>query len=373
MKIKTKTLELTGTHYEIGMELGKMATSIPILKKCHTNGFYGFGEKEVKKAEKLFLKWCPGLVEELHGFADTLQVPVTQIFFYGMTYLKPNCSQIALLPAMTKDSRPLVARNYEFSHEAEDFILMRTNIPGKYTHLGTSVLLFGRDDGFNECGLAVTMSSCGFPVGAVEYMRKPKVIGLQFWAVVRTILENCQDVKSALDFVKEMPIAYNLNMIFTDKSGRIALFETLDGKKVSKEISQEESELYLFATNHPVLPELIAKEPKAMRHSIERYQWIEKILKGRKNITKEDLKKMLLSKYPNGLCCHYFKDFFGTTKSMIIDPSYGTIDLCWGGRIENGWNRYPIQKPLKNEEKEIEIIMESFCPEMGEYLSLEIE
>jgi len=371
MKIKTRTIELSGSNYEIGTALGKLTACIPFLKDHHTSGFKGFGDEEVKNAAALFSRWCPGLNEELQGFADALQVPLAQIVYYGMTYLRPNCSHIALHPSMTDNGRPLIARNYEFSHEAEDFTLVRTNVTGKYTHMGTSVLHFGRDDGFNECGLAVTMSSCGFPVGPFTYMRKPKLTGLQFWAVTRTVLENCRDVDEALDFIAEMPIAYNLNLILADKTGDMALVETLDGRRAVRRLQEEQQAKYLCATNHPVLPELIACEPKAMRHSLQRYEWIRKKLDGAGNVNSEYLKEMLLAKYPEGLCCHFFKEYFGTTKSMVIDPALGTIELCWGGRCENGWDKYSIQEQLAATEKEIEINFDHFSHKLGEYVSLD--
>jgi len=31
---------------------------------------------------------------------------------------------------------------------------------------------------------------------------------------------------------------------------------------------------------------------------------------------------------------------------MVIDPTDGTIELCWGGQLENGWHKYSIQEPL---------------------------
>lgn len=372
MKLITRTIELTGSNYEIGTALGKITASVKPLRELHTTGLKGFDNREVKKAASLFSQWCPGLNEELHGFADSLQVPLAQIFFYGMTYLRPNCSQIALLPSMTKSNRPLLARNYEFSHTAEDFTLVKTRVTGKYSHLGTSVLNFGRDDGFNECGLAVTMSSCGFPVGPLEYMRKPQVTGLQFWAVIRSVLENCQDVNEALDFIKEMPISYNLNLMLVDKTGKIALVETLDGHRGIKQIYHGSREGYLCATNHPLLPELVPYEPKAMRHSLQRYEWICNKLDHAAGLTCEDLKEMLLSKYPTGLCCHFFNEFFGTTKSMVIDPADGTIELCWGGQRENGWHKYSIQEPLTFPEKEIEISIDRFSPEIAEYVPLRI-
>jgi predicted choloylglycine hydrolase len=370
MKIKTQTIELKGSYYEIGQMYGNVVSSIHPLKKLHTSGFKGFDHSELKKAKAMFSKWCPGLNEELEGFANALQVSPLLVLYYGMTYLRPNCSQIALLPSMTQNGTPLLARNYEFSHELEDFTLVKTQVSGKYAHLGTSVLHFGRDDGFNECGLAVTMTSCGFPVGSASYMRQPKVIGLQFWAVIRSLLENCKDVYEALYFMKEMPIAYNLNLMLVDKSGHIALVETLDGHKAVKQIDSTGSEQYLFTTNHPVLPDIIPYEPQAMRHSLQRYEWIRQKLSQADTLTTEDLKEMLLSKYPEGVCCHFFNEFFGTTKSMIIDPASGTIELCWGGRQENEWSKYNIHDTLAFREKEIEIHFDTFNPEIGEFIPL---
>lgn len=67
---------------------------------------------------------------------------------------------------------------------------------------------------------------------------------------------------------------------------------------------------------------------------------------------------MLYAKYPDGLCCHYFEEYFGTTKSMVISPSEGIIDLCWGGRAENGWHAYDITKPLGNSMQDAQINLE---------------
>jgi len=157
LTLQTRTAELAGTSYEIGYQLGKMTGQIPPLKATHTRGMDGFDAEKVNEAVALFDRWCPGLTEELRGFANALEVDPERIFFYGMTCLLPRCSQIAVLPSVSTDGKPLLARNYEFDNKAEDFCLVRTSVNGKYTHMGTSVLHFGRDDGFNEHGLAVTM------------------------------------------------------------------------------------------------------------------------------------------------------------------------------------------------------------------------
>lgn len=370
MKIKARTMELAGSNYEIGHMLGKVTESFPQLKAFMASPLPGFDEGKVREAQQMFRQWCPGLNEELEGFADALSVPVERLVYWGMTNLRPGCSQIAVLPSRTKEGVPLLARNYEFNQDSEDFIFARTSVLGKYTHMGTSVLFFGRDEGLNECGLAVTMSTCGFPVGALEYMRRPQLNGLQFWAVIRSVLENCKDVTEALAFLRDMPIAFNLNMMVMDKAGNTALVETMDGRFGVRYPDLKAGEDYLCATNHPLIPELIPYEPKAMRHSLVRYDWIKDRMDRDGKIGEEDLKQMLHARYPDGLCCHHYRDYFGTTKSMVISPVYGTISLCWGGEDVNGWQQYQIGAPLQPSAREIELHDEPFPKEMGEFVPL---
>lgn len=132
--IQTHTVELKGSRYDIGYRLGTHTASIPPLRQCHTSGFPGFGKDDIVQATAMFDRWCPGLTEELTGFADALRTSPETILYYAMTYLRPNCSQLALLPSKTRSGHPLLARNYEFNHEAEDFTLMKTS------HRRTAVL-----------------------------------------------------------------------------------------------------------------------------------------------------------------------------------------------------------------------------------------
>ena len=289
--IHTHALELSGSSYEAGRLLGSRLASVPGLKKRFSSGFPGFGLTQFNQASQCFRRWCPGLTQELAGFADALGCAPEQVLYYGMTWLTPRCSHLALLPSMTASGHPMAARNYEFNDEAEDFTVIKTRITGKYTHIGTSVLGIGRDDGINEMGLTVTLSSSGFPVGPLPEMRRPAVAGLQFWAVVRTLLENCRDVKEALSMLKDMPVAYNLNLIVLDREGHCALVETLDGRMAVKTIDRDSGEQALYATNHPVLEELIPYEPQAFVHSIRRYDNITAFLeRHRQGITAGQLK-----------------------------------------------------------------------------------
>ena len=87
--------------------------------------------------------------------------------------------------------------------------------------------------------------------------------GLQFWVVVRTILEKCKDVEEAVEYAKTVPIAYNINLLLADKGGRAALIETLDGRFALRSIGDDSAKQYLHSTNHAHVEELIAHEPLA--------------------------------------------------------------------------------------------------------------
>lgn len=230
-KAKVNIFELVGTNYEIGYQLGQIAAKHPQFVEMQKCPLGTFTEKKAKEMTTMFDQYCSGLNEELQGFADAIGATRLQMVYYAMTYLTPGCSLLAILPKRTQNGHVMVARNYEFSHKMDDFSFCTTRVTGKYAHIGGSVMQFGRSEGINEWGLMVGQTSCGMPVGNMEPMRKPAITGLQFWAVIRSLLENCKNVDEALKSLMDMPIAYNINLILADKFGRAVLFETLDGKK----------------------------------------------------------------------------------------------------------------------------------------------
>ena len=147
-----------------------------------------------------------------------------------------------------------------------------------------------------------------------------------------------------------------MNLILVDRGKNAALYETLDGHKAYKSIDPSSRDQYLFAANHPLLNEMILRESQAMEHSLVRCQTMEHFLTKKKGgYGQEELKQFLLTPYPGGLSCPFYKDFFGTTKSMVIDPEELTMDLCWGGREENGWRHFSIHEPFCEESRSITI------------------
>lgn len=345
--------ELEGTHEEIGRRLarrrGAQNSYVP-APEC-------FNDKELEEALALYDQYCPGIKEELISFAECLKVPVRDIAFTWMSYLMPRCSGMAVLGSKMVDGHIKLARNYEFSIEDEEIELCQIKATGSYSHIGTTTAVFGRTEGINEWGLAVAMSSCGLPVSNIEGMKAPKIKGLQFWAVIRGLLDQCKDVEEALKLALEMPIAFNINLYLADAKGNAILLETIDGHKAYKQISELSLEKYVCGTNHIVLPELQKYEPIAMKNSMVRYKKLVAFLDTPYQLTEAQLKETLLKKYPEGMSAYYYKDWFGTVKSVVMDPIEKRFSICWFGQEENGWEDYIVNEkmPTKEESKTIEI------------------
>ena len=109
-------------------------------------------------------------------------------------------------------------------------------------------------------------------------MQKPQFQGLQYWVVVRALLDNCKNTKEALAYLKDMPIVFNMNIILLDKTGHVALVQTMDCQKAFREIDVYSSQQMIHATNHSILSEFVHLEKQVFTHSIGRYQYIQKEL-----------------------------------------------------------------------------------------------
>lgn len=343
--VNANFFELKGTNYEIGTQLGHMILAHPRLKEIFLSSSKAVSEDDPYIYE-LFEQYCPGLNDELQGFADVLGVEKSRLLFVPLTYLAPACSQIVVLPNKTKNHHTFLARNYDYSEQMDDFCLSKTTVTGKYSHTSTHILQFGRGEGMNEWGLAISQSACGRPVNNDPAGKPPKVVGLQFWAVVRSLLENCSNVQEALDALHDMPVACNINLMAADPGGEAALIEIMDGRKEVKLLQKDVKADYLIATNHIHISSMVSMEPYAMKNSILRYRCLKQWITQNSDIDEQNLKELLLTPYPDGLMLPFYEDNFGTIKSIVFNLSLGKIDICWGGLEQNQWHSFHLDDTL---------------------------
>jgi hypothetical protein len=80
-----------------------------------------------------------------------------------------------------------------------------------------------------------------------------------------------------------------------------------------------------------------------------RYKLIEESLQGRNDISMEDLMKLLTTKYPAGLRCCFYDEFFGCLRSMIFDVTDGIVYICFGTPAENKWHSFRVSDEIGQE------------------------
>lgn len=341
-QILFRKVVLEGTAYQVGKIQGELVKNDPDAVKFFTSPLEGKNYPTPQEADvllKFFEKYCPGLNEEIQGFADALGVPVEHIVYYTFSYSRgANCSHLALLPSVTSDGHVYVGRSYEWSLQ-DDFRLCTTRIKGKAAHLGFSLLQFGRIDGINEHGLCVTMSA-GCP------QVQPTEEGCRFWAVIRTVLDRCKSVPDALEVVQSIPISFHLNLLLTDEHGEAALIEMYSSKRAIKRINLNTKEQTIWSTNHYSLPEMMPYDQNRMWMSVVRYQKIASVLKNpTAKISKERLRQLLTEPIPEGLSCHYYDAYFGTLWSIIFDLTAGNVEVCFGSPVVNDWHSFDLTGP----------------------------
>lgn len=351
-KAKVYFKNFTGTSYEAGTQIGEWILSVPELLQRALIPPEAYPHDKFVQIMELLDHYCPGINEEIRGFADTVGVGAEQAVFYAMTYLERGCSLMAALPSKTENGHTLMARNYDFHDKMEEMCFSYTDIKGHYRYIGSVLHLFGRGDGMNEHGLAVCQAGNGLPVGNFEGGQKAGVTGFQLWIVVRSILENCKNLEEAVKWVMEAPIGFNINLMLADSNDKIALFQCIDGHKAYEILDGGSDKNYLSCTNHTLFEKIRPYEKMVIENSVIRNQNIGALFEKNQRISKEQIKLLLSTPYPAGLCCHYYKEFFGTLRSMVFDVTEKNIEMTFGSPQVNEWQTFSVEM-LHSKEKQV--------------------
>jgi predicted choloylglycine hydrolase len=339
---------LDGTPYQVGWQQGEF-----LKRNTHAGqfctAFYTqsevqpptFGYESFAAMRQALEQVCPGLNDEIQGFADSLGVPPERVFHYQAACCAlptPRaCSHMAVLPAISSDRHVYMGRSYELNPADEDLRLCTTRVQGKAAHVGFSTLLLGRLDGLNEHGLAVTMSA-----GSAVSEREPRK-GFDFWVALRAVLDNCKTVREAVTWLSAMLLSTYTIFMLADKSGHAALVEAAGGSLAVKQISARTPDQYLIANNHYTLPTMQRhNQNKAMlENSTQRYHTIEAWLKAHApRLNKMALQGILSKVYPAGCCCPFYAHGLGTLWALVFDVTAGTVDICFGPPTYNDWYRF---------------------------------
>lgn len=277
---------------------------------------------------------CPGIGEEIAGFAGELGVAPEAIAFWNFTALKgANCSHAAILPSASANGHPLVIRSYEWNPWEDDLTLASTAVTGSYRHIGCTGVVFGRMDGMNEEGLSVTMSG-GMAAGLPQDWHYKK--GLNFWIVIRGLLERCRDITDAKSFLLEHLPTGNHMFILADSSGKALLVEMQGGDLGFREALDG----LLVETNHYTTAPLSSRNRLdfIMNLSKPRLDFLERKLgEARGAIDRESLQNLMAGRVPEGCFGPWYKGGFGTLWQSVYDLEDRRCWFCLGSPGQNPW------------------------------------
>lgn len=340
-----------GTHYEVGRALGSHYKQDTRLISFLTSPFMGASPLLPAAADKVmekFEKYCPGINEEIQGFADETGMKAETVVFY-YSYFQPagHCTQAAFRTGSQDGGHTFHMRTYDFGWEDEpnnQLLLSTTRVKGKPAHIGFTLQLFGRYDGMNEAGLSVTTTS-----GRI----RPEMTGegFVFPGVVRALLDSCETTEEAVLLMRSMPISDYRNFMISDAKGSLALVETAGTHKeiqyhTPAETGTSLSKLILSA-NHYTLPSMNVHNLQVMENSRARYDAVRLTLSdGMAAIDPiAAMKAVAGTEYPAGICCHHYSEGLGTLWAMICDNTAREAHICFGSPQLNSWRTFGFRDP----------------------------
>ena len=282
--------------------------------------------------------WLASLVEqlsldlwqEIQGIADTLDICPKKLF-YQLEHIgiNPGCTQIA----SKFEGQCYLARSYDFSDTIYDFRLATNHYKDSYRSIGFACSIYGRLDGMNEHGLAISMAAAGMPGAQSSHE------GIHFWTLIRVLLDRCSTVNEARELIRDVPSIAVVNLMLVDASGDMLCVE-LDG--ASKEFREPKpNEDYLCATNHFI--KKIRPNSSVFKNSTVRYNQAIQLLQKVRHI--DELKEFFELSYPMGACCRDFDNFFGSLHAVIYDTVNTNVHISFGPPHTEGWTQLGLDVP----------------------------
>ncbi len=240
------------------------------------------------------------------------------------TYMT-GCSQ-----AVWHGPEPMLVRNYDYSPQAFDAVVLRTQWMGRKV-MGVSDCLIGLLDGINEDGLVISLTFGG-----------RRVVGSGFGVpmVLRYVLETCTSVRDAVRALQRIPchMAYNVTVMDRARNHRTVFLS-------------------------PDRPAVVNRSPIATNHQHE-VEWVDHA-RATASVEREEMLLQRLKRHP-GTAPQFIAAFqrpplyslafdrgFGTLYTAAYRSLRGTLELHWPGhtwllslhKFEEGVRRIEYQNP----------------------------
>lgn len=243
------------------------------------------------------------LYEELCELAGGGDQQARFLSFWCPPAYLAGCSQ-----AVWPGESPLLVRNYDYSADAFDAILLRTRWHGR-TVLGSSDGMWGLVDGMNDAGLAVSLTFGG-----------RRVVGEGFGVplILRYVLQTCEEAGEAARALARVPTHMSYNVTVVDAKHRLAtVYLAPDRKSVITRAA--------VATNHQERVEWSSHARWTATVERERY------LLQRLTLHVEPMEKFISAFLKPPLYSVAFGAGFGTLYTAAYHPRSRLMELHWPG------------------------------------------
>lgn len=256
---------------------------------------------ECLKALKKHMPEMVPIYEQLCVLAGGGDIASRFLSFYGPPAYLSACSQ-----AIWPGAEPMLVRNYDYSPDSFDSLVMRTEWQGR-TVMGTADGLWGLVDGINDAGLAVSLTFGG-----------RHIVGDGFGVplILRYVLQTCETAAEAGIALARLPTHMSYNVTVVDRERK-----------------------FLTAYLAPDRPAIITHAAVATNHQ-ERIEWAaharftatverERFLLQRLTLHVDDEEKFISAFLKPPLYSTAFSQGFGTLYTAIYHPLRGQMELRW--------------------------------------------
>ena len=340
-------LDLEGTHYEIGQELGnffqEQKTIFPIkLNKWQKER----GVESLQLLEKFF----PEAVDEIKGITEIINYDYE---LFGAWLMTMGCCLITrenhnvevrgcTAFCFTDNDKIYYGRNNDlppYLKEVSKSIYYRPIKKNRFL-LNTSSFTNG-EEGINEHGLLVAMTF------VVPYKEEVKS-GFNSVFLVRYLLENCSTVQESIEALRKLPIASSCNILLADKLKGMFVAECTPFEiNLRQPETNAKRERFIVTVNHFTSPKMqkYDRSKQDLYSSKVRYETAYKVLnEANYNDAILYAKNLLSGKY--GFMCQYRKVKFETIWSTIFDIVNPNMFLAEGNPEYAEYQE--IQLPMQN-------------------------
>ncbi|MFX0125515.1 MAG: C45 family autoproteolytic acyltransferase/hydrolase [Candidatus Hodarchaeota archaeon] len=350
-----KSLKLEGSYYEMGTQIGKLIKGRLELPEPDNKK-----QEWVLNCERVMNQYTPELLEEIQGITDAANLEKTRFNaiilhdcsfiknFYTATSPRQRCTIFTIPRQHTETGKPVIARNYDWLTEGQEYFAMHRIHPTKKER---NVLFtdhyVGGYGGVNEAGLACGLAGARYYNGDI----KP---AMMLNMTMRWMLDSFQNTEDAVAFLEEVPHSEGIIYLIADKHGVSARVEA-SPDKVFTTYAQDE---FLIATNHfqsKEMQQLENKITEANAHTtITRLEGITNWYNAQKKPISIDSLKSILRDHEFGVCDHQQgvcydedgnreeEDIAGTLWSWITTLGTNEVEICVGSPCKNNYSVEPV-------------------------------